>query len=137
MPCVRTLLTGLARGKNSLYHAESSGDEARVTRGAPVAEGEAQSLHRVRVVGMPRRDQAGFRRRARLTLVLAATLGAALAAYATANGYADFTPVMVAIAVVPLLGGLVGLWRLLAAWEAGPGRGHAVLAAFSLGLVSW
>jgi hypothetical protein len=44
---------------------------------------------------------------------------------------------MVAIATVPLLGGLVGLWRLLAAREAGPGRGHAVLAAFSLGLMSW
>jgi hypothetical protein len=136
MPCVRTLLTDLARGRNSPYHAGRSGDEATAIRGAPVAEGGAQSLHRVRFVGLPRRDEAGFRRQAQLTLVLAATLGAALAAYATANGYADFTPVMVAIAVVPLLGGLVGLWRLLAAWEAGPGRGHAVLAAFSLGLVS-
>jgi hypothetical protein len=70
-------------------------------------------------------------------LVLAAILAAALAAYATANGYADFTPVMVAIAMVPLLGGLIGLWHLLAAWEAGPSRSHAVLGASSLALVSW
>ncbi len=102
-----------------------------------MAEGGTRSLHRVRVVELPRRDQARFRQQATFTLVLVATLGVALAAYATANGYADFTPVMAAIAAVPLLGGLVGLWRLLAAWEAGPGRAHAVLAAFSLGLVSW
>jgi hypothetical protein len=89
------------------------------------------------VVGLPRRDQARFRQRATFTLILAATLGAALAVYAAANGYDEFTPVMIAIAVVPLLGGLFGLWRLLATWEAGPGRSHAVLAACSLALVSW
>lgn len=102
-----------------------------------MAEGGTRSLHRVRVVGLPRRDQARFRQRATLTLVLAATLGGVLAAYAAVNGHAEFSPVIGAIAAVPLLGGLVGLWRLLAAWEAGPGRAHAVLAAFSLGLVSW
>jgi hypothetical protein len=99
--------------------------------------GVTQSHRRVRVVGVPRRHEARFRQQARFILVLAATLGAALAAFAAANGYAEFTPVIVAIAVVPFLGGLVGLWRLVAAWEAGPGRAHAVLAAFSLGLVSW
>jgi hypothetical protein len=87
-----------------------------------VAEGGTRSAHRVRVVGLPRRDQARFRQRATFTLVLAATLGAALAAYAAANGHDEFTPVMIAIAAVLLLGGLVGLWRMVAAGEAGPGR---------------
>ena len=99
--------------------------------------GMTQSPRRVRLASVPLRHETRFRHQARFILVLAAAVAAALAAYAVANGYAEFTPVMVAIAVVPLLGGLVGLWRLLAAWEAGPGRAHAVLASFSLGLVSW
>lgn len=99
--------------------------------------GVPQSPRRVRVVSVPQRHEARFRQYARFILVLAATLGAALAAYTITNGYAEFAPVMGAIATVPLLGGVVGLWRLLAAWEAGPGRPHAVLAAFSLALVSW
>jgi hypothetical protein len=53
------------------------------------------------------------------------------------TGYAEFTPVSVVVGVIPLLGGLIGLWHLIAGWEAGPGRSHAVLAAFSLALVSW
>jgi hypothetical protein len=78
-----------------------------------------------------------FRRRALLTLVLTAILGAALAAYATVSQRAEFMPIVVALALIALAGGLVGLWRLVAAWEAGPSRSHAVLAAFSLGLVNW
>jgi hypothetical protein len=52
------------------------------------------------------------------------------------SGRGDFYPVSI-YAAVPLLGGLVGLWRLVVAWEAGPSRSHAVLAAFSLGLLCW
>lgn len=96
-----------------------------------------RNLRQARVVALPRREQARFRRRATVTLVLASTLGGALAAYATANNRADFTPVSIAVGAVPLLGGFIGLWRLIAAWEAGPGRQHAVLAAFSLGLLGW
>jgi hypothetical protein len=99
--------------------------------------GVTQSPRRARVASVPRRHETRFRHQAGIILVLAATLALALAAYATTNGYAEFTPVMVAIAVVPFLGGLIGLWRLIAAWEAGPGRQHAVVAAFSLALVSW
>jgi hypothetical protein len=91
----------------------------------------------MRVAGVPRRHELRFRHRAGVVLVLAATLAVALAVYATSHGYAEFTPVIVAIGVVPLLGGLIGLWRLVAAWEAGPSRQHAVVAAFSLALVSW
>jgi hypothetical protein len=91
----------------------------------------------VRVVSVPRRHETRFRQQARFLLVLAATLAGILAVYATANAHAEFTPVMVAIAVVPLLGGLIGLWRVVATLDVGPGRAHAVLAAFSLGLLSW
>jgi drug/metabolite transporter (DMT)-like permease len=99
--------------------------------------GVTQNVRRVRVVSVPRRHEVRFRQQARFILVLAVTLAVTLAVYATTNGYAEFTPVIVAIGVVPLLGGLIGLWRLVAAWEAGPGRQHAVVAAFSLALVSW
>jgi hypothetical protein len=60
----------------------------------------------------------------------------ALATYATASGRGDFYPVSL-YALVPLLGGLVGLWRLVVVWEAGASRSHAVPAAFSLGLLCW
>jgi hypothetical protein len=96
-----------------------------------------QNVRRVRVVSVPRRHEVRFRHQAGVILVLAATLAVTLAVYATTNGYAEFTPVIVAIGVVPLLGGLIGPWRLVAAWEAGPGRQHAVVAAFSLGLLCW
>jgi hypothetical protein len=99
--------------------------------------GLTQSASRVRVVSVPLRHETRFRQQARFILVLAATLAGILAVYGTANGHAEFTPVMVAIGMVPLLGGLIGLWRVLATLEVGPGRAHAVVAAFSLGLVSW
>ena len=95
------------------------------------------SIRRLHVASAPQRHEARFRQQSRQLLVLTAILATSLAAYATANGHAEFTPVMIVMALVPLIGGLIGLWRLIAAWEAGPSRPHAVVAAFSLGLVSW
>ena len=77
--------------------------------------GATQIPRRVRVASVPRRHETRFRNQAGVILALAATVALALAAYATTNGYAEFTPVMIAIAVVPFLGGLIGLWRLIAA----------------------
>jgi hypothetical protein len=45
---------------------------------------------------------------------VAAALAFALATCAAASGRGDFYPVSI-YAVVPLLGGLVGLWRLVVA----------------------
>ena len=102
-----------------------------------MAEGVTRSPRGVPAAGLPRHDQARFRRRASLILVLALTLGAVAAAYATANSRLEFPPVIVAVGVIPLLGSVVGAMRLVAAWAAGPSRSHAILAAFSLGLLSW
>lgn len=105
--------------------------------GRPVAHRVAGSLRRTRVARWPHREQVRFRRQTLLTLVLTLILGAVLAAYATVSQRAVFMPVVVAFAMIALVGGVVGLWRLVAAWEAGPSRSHAVLAAFSLGLANW
>jgi len=80
-------------------------------------------------------EERALRRRAYGALAVATALAFALAADATVNGRGDFYPVSI-YALVSLLGGLVGLGRLIAAW-AGPSRSHAVLAAVSLGLLCW
>lgn len=100
-------------------------------------EEKPRRLGHSRFVILPHRQHVRFRRTAVLALTLALAAGGVLAAYAAANGLADFVPVSAAVAVIPLLGAGISLWRLLAAWEAGPGRAHAVLAAFSVALLSW
>jgi hypothetical protein len=91
----------------------------------------------MQVFEVPRRDQARFRQRAMLALVLTVTLGVLTAAYAAASGQDEFVPYIIVVTVILLLGGFIGLWRLVAAWDAGPSRAHAVVACFSLGLLSW
>jgi hypothetical protein len=102
-----------------------------------VAASVASSLERIPGVGLPRRHQTRFLHAATWTLVLAFALALSLASYATTNGHPEFTPAAASIGLIPLVGGLIGLWRFAAAWEAGPSRSHAVLALFSLGLLSW
>ncbi|MFN8592788.1 MAG: hypothetical protein U0031_15115 [Thermomicrobiales bacterium] len=70
-----------------------------------------------------------------MALVLA--IGIMLSLYAAEHRFEDFALASLPLGVIPLIGAILGAWRLIAAWEAGPSRAHAVLAAFSLGLFSW